>query len=376
MSATDEVVLINDPKKAICHPRKNYYHAVPNLIDDLDISSSAKLLYYHTKRVAGESGLCWQSTRTLAHNTRLGVGTVSRAKRELERAGLIQISEKLNHASGRKYHVLKIVDVWEDNELVYTGRADETPFGNMLIPRACTPPPDETYENGEVEVDEDESVTLLSFNKGARSTLERTRSTTETKEEPIEEEPNTRVFLKNDDIPFDKESEIEFAKTKEQTPEEYFEDLGVKQGLNTTKSPPGSAEEVRERVSRALERFYENNKDIPVPILNYVSGLPERIRGIAKTFCVQFGRPPAKKEEPYWAKTFRGLCDIGVSEQAIKEAFVINNKKGLMIKSPESIWASAWEAQKRINDNGGYKPSGISPSTIMSPDAMRLFGMK
>ena len=70
---------------------RQYYFQVPNMIDDLGLSIFAFRLYGHLKRVAGDEGICYQSTRTLANNCKMSTASVSRAKRELIYYGLINI---------------------------------------------------------------------------------------------------------------------------------------------------------------------------------------------------------------------------------------------------------------------------------------------
>lgn len=93
-------------------PRTNFT-MIPNIVDDLGLDCYAFRLYAHLRRVAGEHGECWQSTRTLAAHCRMSTGRVSAAKSALADAGLIRIEERAG--AGGLYHVITIVDIWQRN---------------------------------------------------------------------------------------------------------------------------------------------------------------------------------------------------------------------------------------------------------------------
>lgn len=97
-------------------PRK-FFTMIPNLIDDMALDPYAFRLYVHLRRVAGEQGACWQSTRTLASACRMSTGKVSAAKKALLDEGLI-ILEKRAGDTGNYDHIT-IVDIWEENIQAY-----------------------------------------------------------------------------------------------------------------------------------------------------------------------------------------------------------------------------------------------------------------
>lgn len=95
------------------------------MVDDMGLSVHAFRLYAHMKRVAGDSGVCWQSTRTLARACNMSVGKVSGAKKELRAKGLIARDEQLG-ISDR----FIIVDVWDRNYRTFTeGRSPDEQDG-------------------------------------------------------------------------------------------------------------------------------------------------------------------------------------------------------------------------------------------------------
>jgi len=99
---------------------RQYYFQVPNMIDDLGLSIFAFRLYGHLKRVAGDEGICYQSTRTLANSCKMSTASVSRAKRELIYYGLINIDEHKTKHGGRDYHQITIINIWNRNNASYS----------------------------------------------------------------------------------------------------------------------------------------------------------------------------------------------------------------------------------------------------------------
>lgn len=149
---------------------RRYFTIVPNLVDDLDLTPYAFRLYVHLRRVAGEEGTCWQSTETLARACRMGVGSVSRAKRELEARGLIRIREE--RGGHGIYHVVEIVDIWPENVATYqpaTLDQPDTPRGEPsrgegFPPRAFPRGNKEKPYIGEEEPTEEELTSRTAFN--------------------------------------------------------------------------------------------------------------------------------------------------------------------------------------------------------------------
>src|SRR5687768_6521811 len=72
-----------DSERVNKQARKKFRVELPNVIDDLKLKPCAFRLYVHMRRVAGESGECWQSTKTLAAACSMSTGSVSGAKKEL-----------------------------------------------------------------------------------------------------------------------------------------------------------------------------------------------------------------------------------------------------------------------------------------------------
>lgn len=97
------------------HQPYRFFWMTPNIIDDTEMSLVAFRLYAHLKRVAGEDGACWQSTETIAKKCFMSAGSVSNAKKELEKLGLIRILTEKNKHGGKDYHEIVIIDIWGRN---------------------------------------------------------------------------------------------------------------------------------------------------------------------------------------------------------------------------------------------------------------------
>lgn len=98
---------------------RKYYSQIPHLIDDLGLSVYAYRLYGHLKRVTGETGQSWQSTKKLATYCNMSVFSVVEAKKELVKNRLIKITTEKSKRGGRDYHLITIIDIWKRNVNCY-----------------------------------------------------------------------------------------------------------------------------------------------------------------------------------------------------------------------------------------------------------------
>jgi hypothetical protein len=122
-------------------PQK-YWTQIPNIVYTLGLTTFEFTLYSHLKWAAGAkpNGKCTKSTATLAKETGMGAGTVSRAKTELEKKrlelggkSLIKTKEVSNPRGGKPYQEITITDIWKVNILhfasstVEVDEADQVP---------------------------------------------------------------------------------------------------------------------------------------------------------------------------------------------------------------------------------------------------------
>jgi hypothetical protein len=110
-----------------------WFSMVPNMICEMELTPYELSAYVHLKRIAGDSGACWGSSKTMAEKTKMSVGQWSKVKKSLAARGLIRVDEItepitingncLKPQSGRPAHVIYILDVWrQNNEMFYQQR--------------------------------------------------------------------------------------------------------------------------------------------------------------------------------------------------------------------------------------------------------------
>lgn len=158
-----------------CEPK--YYARIPNMIDDIGLSVYAYRLYGRIKRVAGDAGACWQSVDTLSAGCSMSAGSIVKARRELEKRGLIEIEWIRNESGGRPFAKVKITNVWADNIAIYgsgdnermakyTHQEDTTSPGEL----DTTSPHELASSSGEVTTSPDELKNNLIKNNPLRKT--------------------------------------------------------------------------------------------------------------------------------------------------------------------------------------------------------------
>lgn len=147
---------------------KQYWAQIPNVICELGLKPQELSLYVHLKRAAGASdkGKCTKSTATLARESGMGAGSVSRAKVELEKQRheignkpLIRIKEVSNPRGGKPFQEISITDIWKENMARFTssnvevGEVDQVPLevGSSSKPTS----PVEIKKNVEEELDQE-----------------------------------------------------------------------------------------------------------------------------------------------------------------------------------------------------------------------------
>ena len=99
-----------------------YRTEIPNIISRLGLTPYELTLYAHLKQTAGDGGQCWKSTVTLARETGMSAGTISKAKDglianrpELAGKSLIALREEPGTHGGRPRHYITLTDVWPEN---------------------------------------------------------------------------------------------------------------------------------------------------------------------------------------------------------------------------------------------------------------------
>ncbi|NLG97113.1 MAG: winged helix-turn-helix transcriptional regulator [Chloroflexi bacterium] len=104
---------------------RRYFTQIPNIVFDYPFSPYAFRVYAHIKKVAGEDGMCWQSTRTIADYCNISAPSVTRAIRELEKAGVIQVKRYPYRPGENARTEIWITDIWQENMNYFSLGQDE-----------------------------------------------------------------------------------------------------------------------------------------------------------------------------------------------------------------------------------------------------------
>ncbi len=104
---------------------KTYFTQIPNIIDDLGLTPIIFRFYIKLKRTAGDKGCCWKSTRTLAAELGVSIGTISKLKKELEKpfdllGGKSLIRIEKGDIQKNETDRIYITDIWPENMLYFT----------------------------------------------------------------------------------------------------------------------------------------------------------------------------------------------------------------------------------------------------------------
>jgi hypothetical protein len=99
-----------------------YRTEIPNIVCMLRLSPFELALYVHLKRTAGDDGECRKSTETLAEETGISIGMISKLKAalaapraELNNKSLIVLQERKRAHGGKPQHIIRLVDIWPEN---------------------------------------------------------------------------------------------------------------------------------------------------------------------------------------------------------------------------------------------------------------------
>lgn len=108
---TDQQQIIDDSDL------RKYRTEIPNMADD-ELNPFEYRLYGHYKRVCGakEGGLCYESVRTTAEITQIGMGYIVDVRHDLATKGWIEIHK----ADDSQMVIVTIVDRWLENFLRFT----------------------------------------------------------------------------------------------------------------------------------------------------------------------------------------------------------------------------------------------------------------
>lgn len=106
-------------------PDHHYRHEIPNIVDELGLNPYQYRLYGHLKRVAGDSGACWQSLQQIADHTKMCKSVVHRTLDSLclinpiLKKSLIIKQTRKREDGGDATSVYIIEDIWHLNGEFY-----------------------------------------------------------------------------------------------------------------------------------------------------------------------------------------------------------------------------------------------------------------
>jgi len=114
-----------------------YFTMIPNVLWFFDLTPADFKLYNTIVKTTGCDGQtqCFKSTKTLVKETGLSMGSISKAKARLEKAGLIERYSKKRTTGGRPIDHLVLVDIWKENMLFFSevySPNEETPTLSSL----------------------------------------------------------------------------------------------------------------------------------------------------------------------------------------------------------------------------------------------------
>ena len=98
-------------------PQRDNFYMTPRIVNTLGLSLIAYRLYGQVKDVTGEDGRCHLGTRALAAACGMSLASVSDAKHELVKAGLIHIGKVRGNGGYRDD--ITVVDIWHENHAMY-----------------------------------------------------------------------------------------------------------------------------------------------------------------------------------------------------------------------------------------------------------------
>lgn len=102
---------------------RQYYAAIPNIVLQLGLNPFELALYVHFKQAAGDKGgVCWKSRATIARESGMSSGMVTKARQALEKKRpqlggrpLIRVKEESSKTGGKPTVQVTITNIWGAN---------------------------------------------------------------------------------------------------------------------------------------------------------------------------------------------------------------------------------------------------------------------
>lgn len=111
---SEQIEIIED------RPDHHFRTEIPNFLFDI-LTPHQLAVYSHLKRITGEGGKCWMSTKKLAKKIGLGTTTLKIILKELSQkdyfieGSLIQVSKRKKDDGSQDTNIIRILDIWRVN---------------------------------------------------------------------------------------------------------------------------------------------------------------------------------------------------------------------------------------------------------------------
>lgn len=94
-----------------------FFVMVPVILDDLPLTMVERALYFHILRRSSPTGrgVCYETTKNMAIHLGVSKDTITKAKKGLEKKGLIIITKEKGSHGEFPHDVIKVVDLWDLN---------------------------------------------------------------------------------------------------------------------------------------------------------------------------------------------------------------------------------------------------------------------
>jgi hypothetical protein len=304
----------------------------------------SQLLYWTTKtRIDG--GWIAKSDEEFSYELCITTYGVRQAKKTLISKGILEMEiKKFNGSPTSHYRINqeKLAETFTD--FINSDSADSNP-----VPSDSRSPLSESAD----------SLTEIT-----------TETTTDISCEKFEKDSEPISILENDSPDNQKDFS---ADPSDISPEEYWKN--VHPPAIRLEVSPITKENAPDRIKAAYEESILRASGKNVSIENFLTTVPENERGIARAFCVGFGRPPHKDEVSYWRKTWRKQYDIGIRPEDVEYGIECARKRNWGIRSPDTITPDA-EEHSRIETMSEYdrlcETYGATSYTFMHDNQGRL----
>lgn len=151
---------------------RSYFTQIPNQYDDSDLSVYAFRLLCHVRRVAGDTGSCYESARTLSERCKMSASTIASAKAELVEQGWITLDKK--PVRGGSVDEMRLIDRWSENAPAVEQSSDRTAISIPESDRTAITNTEQSDRTAITNLESDRTAITNSTNSADNSESDRT----------------------------------------------------------------------------------------------------------------------------------------------------------------------------------------------------------